>query len=86
MTADFGADALDAFQRLLDAEQVVERLGIEIRVSELCPPGKMYVMNPAALELSDDPARKVLVVPTEALAEQVRAAAAQAGVPILDGD
>lgn len=73
---------LDVLEKLVAAEQVVERYGIEIRVSELCPKDTMYVMDPGALDFPDDPARRVLVVPTEALAEQARKAAEEAGVRV----
>jgi hypothetical protein len=86
MTADFGAALISELERMIAAEVTIDHFGIQIRVSELCPPGRVYVMDPTALpdflQADGDPDR-VLVVPTEALAEQARKAAEEVGMKVL---
>jgi hypothetical protein len=83
--ADFGADIISELERLVAAEYTIERFGLQIRVSQLCPPGKVYVMDPQASDLGDvmEGVDRVLVVPTEALAEQARQAAKEVGMKVL---
>lgn len=85
MTTDFGADLISELERMIAAEYEVERFGLQIRVSELCPPGKVFLMDPKAADLGDvlEGVDRVLVVRTEALADQARKAAEQVGMRLV---